>query len=94
LTAAWTAALDQLEAQLDGVEVALDAGARVVVSGVPSGLGQLPPELVPRAMTLQHRFQELEAILQLEVEHARRSMVLTDAVTDGDSTPRFFDHKA
>ena len=75
---AWSAALDQLEADLTATEEALVHG-REPHRVVPDLLSQfpaapMPAELAPRAEELLHRTRRLEALANEEIEGIRGTL--------------------
>lgn len=67
--AAWEAALDRMEDELDAQEQALRAGAvRDVPAFVePEGLGDVPPQVVDRVSNLVRRTALLATFVQYEL---------------------------
>ena len=66
----WTAVLDDLADDLDRVEAALDVASEdeawpAVLWTPPEDLGDLPTELVPRALDLRDRLADLEDELRI-----------------------------
>lgn len=73
MIAVWDAVLVELERQLDTREF----------DDVPTGLGVLPDELRGRGAALHARMRDLEATLQMELEHTRQLLAL-----EGGAAPR------
>jgi beta-phosphoglucomutase-like phosphatase (HAD superfamily) len=76
---AWSAALDQLDADLTATEAALEHGGREPQRTIPEMLSRfpdapMPAELAPRAEALLARTRRLESLANQEIEGIRKTL--------------------
>jgi hypothetical protein len=89
-TAAWTAALDELELTLDQTEELLGGADPVVPApwSPPQLAAPLPPELLARAQDLLARQREVMAQTATAMSGARQSLALVGKVADAGGARR------
>lgn len=98
--AAWVAALDELEADVDAVEAAIEDDHRrkelpaATPWAPPAGLGPLPLDLRPRADAILTRQLLAASALAAAITTNRRQAAFAERVETGDAgkaTPSYVD---
>ena len=98
---AWVAALDELEADIDAIELMIKDEHRrrdlptVTPWEVPTGLGPLPLDLRPRADFILTRQLEMAQALSLAITANRRQTAFAARVevgTPGKAVPSYVDY--